>query len=81
MLVDHVQTLGLSKSGVGEHANLVSDVLPASWSIQLLYSCSQLLSDSNDTLSNTSEFRLPLVEQTITVQNFLSNSGSMKRRR
>ena len=81
MLVDHVQTLGLSKSCVGEHANLVSDVLPASWSIQLLYSCSQFLSDSNDTLSNTSEFRLPLVEQTITVQNFLSNSGSMKRRR
>jgi hypothetical protein len=55
-------------------------VLPVSRGLQLLESASQLLTHKDDTLSNTLELCLPFVEESVIVEDLLSNAGTSQGR-
>ena len=71
--------LFLGETGEAEHANLVGDVVPGTWSALLLETLSDTLSHLEDAAGHGAEVLLPLLEQGGVIEDERGNAGTVGR--
>jgi hypothetical protein len=79
--VDQVQRLRLAQASVGEHPDLLCDVLPTAGRLQLLQLGPQSLPHADHSLGNALQLPAPLLEVALIIEDPVGNPGSAQRRR
>lgn len=67
VVVDQMQALSFVQAGVREHSDLVGNMLPGSWGLELFKARSHLPTHLDDTLSDSFKFGLPFVEKGLVI--------------
>jgi hypothetical protein len=79
MGIDEMKRLRFTEACIRKHAYLISDVMPAAWSLLLFQFRSQTLTHGNYPFSNALQLFTPFLEIGLVVKDLVSDSCTSKR--